>query len=191
MEDLAAIAELLQMLVTDPGTGALIALLAAAAVIDCRTMRIPNWLTVSGMVYGLLYNATHATSTTAGLATAAGGAVTGLALFLPLYLIRVLGAGDVKLMVAIGAFLGALATLKAAVFVFVAGGIAALAFAASRRALGRMAHNLRAAVEGMLLPAAGGWRAAAAMPSVGKLPYGLSICAGTLTFLVARQLGFL
>ena len=192
MDETQALRELLWMLVTHPKTGALIALLLVAAVIDWKTLRIPNWLTVGGMVYGLLYNASHATSIGAGLGFAALGLATGLALLMPLWLLRVLGAGDVKLMGAMGAFLGAAAMPLAVVFVLATGGIAALLFALSRRALVPFLHNLRFVTWSLLTPGSGAWRpsAAASMPSIGKLPYGLSICAGGIAFLVARQLGF-
>lgn len=193
MDEMAAMGELLWLLVADPGTGVLLAILVAAAVIDYRTLRIPNWITLPAIVYGLAYNATHATSVTAGLATAGFGLAAGLLLLLPLYVLRVMGAGDVKLMAAIGAFLGAGPTLTAALFVFIAGGLAAVAFALSRGAAGRFVANLRFILMGLLLPGGGlaRMRLAAAAPSIGKLPYGLSIAAGTTAFLVARQLGFL
>ncbi len=192
MTEAQALVDLLQLLVTDPGTGPLIGLLLLAAVLDWRTLRIPNWLTVGGILYGLAYNATHATSVQAGLATAALGAAAGLALLMPLYILRVLGAGDVKLMAAAGAVLGAGPVFTAVLFVFVAGGFAAVLFAVSRRASRRFAQNLRFVAWGLVTPASGAWRpeAAAAMPSIGRLPYGISICAGTVAFLLARQLGF-
>ena len=193
MDEMAALGELLWMLVTDPGTGALIALLVAAAVIDWRTLRIPNWLTVPGMLYGLLYNATHATSIGSGLAFAAAGLAVGMAVLLPLYLMRVMGAGDVKLAGAIGAFLGIAATLKALLIVFMVGGVAALLYAALRGALGRLGQNLRFVVTAMVLPTPGAFRSGllGGAPSIGKLAYGVSIAVGTAAFLVARQLGFL
>ena len=67
MDEPQALRDLLWTLLGDPGTGALIALLLMAAVIDWTTLRIPNWLTVGGRVSGLLYNASHATSVGAGL----------------------------------------------------------------------------------------------------------------------------
>ena len=191
MDESEALRELLWMLVSHPKTGALIALLLSAAVIDCRTLRIPNWLTVGGMVYGLLYSASHATSVGAGLWTSLLGLATGLALLLPLYLLRVLGAGDVKLMGAMGAFLGAQAMPLATVFVLATGGIAAVLYAVSRRATTPFLHNLRFVTWSLLTPGSGAWRpsAAASMPSIGRLPYGVSICVGGIAFMVARQLG--
>jgi prepilin peptidase CpaA len=101
----------------------------------------------------------------------------GLALLLPLYAVRALGAGDAKLMAAVGAFAGA----PAMVFIFlltgIAGGIAALALATRRRMLGRLAANARDLLHLEF----------AAVNSVGRLPYGVCICAGTLAWLALRQ----
>lgn len=190
MNSLADLAELLSMLVLDARTGTLIALLVAAAVIDWRTMRIPNLLTGAGVVLGLAINATHSTSIAAGLGTAAGGLATGLFLLLPLYLLRLLGAGDVKLMAMVGAFLGVSATLGSLLYVVAAGGIAALLFAASRGALGRLASNLYFIVGFARIPVFGSGRASTeAGTSVGRLPYGICICVGTVAYLVMRQVG--
>ena len=106
---------------------------------------------------------------------------------------RVLGAGDVKLMAMVGAFLGLPEILPALLFVFIAGGLAALAFVVLHRSVPRLAANLRAIAQGSLLWALTGHRVGGMAPgmSVGKLPYGVSISAGSLLYLVARQLGYL
>src|SRR6478672_7302054 len=142
MNELADFAELLSMLVRDARTGTLIVLLVAAAVIDWRTLRIPNWLTVGGMALGIAISATHATSMRTGLGAGTAGALTGLVLLLPLYVLRLLGAGDVKLMAMVGAFVGPSGTLGALLYVVVTGGIAALLVAARRGALRRLLENL-------------------------------------------------
>lgn len=191
MTETEALVELLWMLVADPRTGVLIGLLLVAAVIDWRTMRIPNWLTAGGMLYGLAINASMAPSSGAGLALAAGGLVLGLVLLLPLYLVRAMGAGDVKLMAAVGAFLGPLAVFKAALFVFVVGGLAALAFALSRRASRQLAANLTEFAQSLVLPGVAVWRPGIGTASIGNLPYGVSISVGTQLFLLTRQLGFI
>ncbi|WBY02597.1 A24 family peptidase [Ramlibacter tataouinensis] len=194
MTEFDALKELLWMLVTDPGTGPLIGLLGVAAVIDWRTMRIPNWLTVGGMAWGLFYNAAHATSIGAGLMASAGGLATGLALLLPLYVLRVMGAGDVKLMAAVGAVVGVPAVLHAMLWSLVAGGAAAIGYALYLRAFGRMATNVAAIAQSMAFAALVGLRPDPALTgraSVGKLPFGVGIALGTVAFLVARQLGYL
>lgn len=192
MNDLHEIVELLTMMVLDARTGTLIALLLVAAVLDWRTMRIPNWLTLTGMLLGMVANATHSTSIAAGLGTAAGGLALGLALFLPLWMLRILGAGDVKLMAMVGSFMGPWSTMSALLYVVVTGGIAALLFAAWRGALGRLAQNLYFIVGISRMPAGARWQGMAptGTPSVGTLPYGISICIGTIAYLVTRQFGF-
>lgn len=168
-------------------------LLIAAAVIDYRTYRIPNWLTVTGLLVGLGLSAAVAARPASGFLWALAGAATGLALLLPLYAMRMLGAGDVKLMAMVGAFLGLPETLPALLCVFLAGGLAALAFVVVHRSLPRLAANFRAMVEGSVLSALTGQPFGGMAPgmSVGKLPYGVSICAGTLFYLGAHQLGYL
>src|ERR1700734_3319754 len=75
-----------------------------AAWSDLRTRRIPNWLTVAGVFLGI---AVHTRiSGWHGTATSLEGVGLGLVLLLPLVLMRALGAGDWKLMGALGAFLG-------------------------------------------------------------------------------------
>jgi prepilin peptidase CpaA len=171
----------------------LVVLLVAAAVIDYRTMKIPNWLTVGGLVTGLVLTTIDALRPLNGFLGALSGAAVGLGILLPLYVLRVMGAGDVKLMAMAGAFLGVNATLVAVLFTFIVGGIAALAFALWHRAFGRMAGNVRDIVQWMTFAAISGIRPTPAVPaasSIGKLPYGISICAGTIASLAVTQLGF-
>ena len=67
---------------------------------------------------------------------------------LPLYLLRAMGAGDVKLMAMVGVFVGPLGALSVALLTFVAGGVLALAVAARNGALGRLFWNLKAMLLG-------------------------------------------
>jgi len=188
MDEFKALVELLGMLVWHPVTGVLIALMVVAAVIDWKTMRIPNWLTLSGVVYAFGVHALNPVSVSASLLSALAGLAIGLVVVLPLYAVRVMGAGDVKLMAMAGAFLGGTAVFKAVLFVFVVGGIAAVVFVMTHRAVARLATNLQQIAFGLITPGVGVLRLGSA--SVGKLPYGMSIAAGTIAFLVARQLGY-
>lgn len=190
MNPLEVMLNLLQSLLWHPGTGVLVALLLVAAWIDWRTFRIPNWLTVSGMAWGLAYNSLFAESTLSGFGHALLGLATGLALLLPMYVIRVMGAGDVKLMATVGAFLGPLATFKATLAVFIVGGLMALSWTAVRRGMPQLKENAHALVASIVLPGAPLWRPNALAPSVGNLPYGISISLGTITYVTLRQLGY-
>lgn len=190
MNDATSFLSQLGALLWNPGTGVLIALLVAAAWIDWRTMRIPNWLTVAGMVWGLGWNAATGTTVLDGLLFALGGLSLGLALFLPLWLLRVMGAGDVKLMAMVGAFLGAFATFKAVLLVGIVGGVAVVLFAVSQRATRRLASNMKDIAASMVIPGMPLWRPDLSGSSIGKLPYGVSIGVGSLAYLVLRQLGY-
>lgn len=181
----------IQVLAAQAGTGTLVVLLLLAAWTDWRSLRIPNLLTATGMVLGIAFNVmTHARALD-GLASAGIGLLAGIALFMPLWLLRVMGAGDVKLLGMVGAFLGALATLQAALVIGIAGGIAALCYALYHRAIGRLAGNTRDMVHSLAIPGMPLWRPELAGLSVGKLPYGISICAGTLAFLGLVRMGWL
>jgi prepilin peptidase CpaA len=75
-----------------------------AGLCDWRSRIIPNWLTVSSLLIGLVLNVVG--WGWKGLGASLAGALVALLLLLPLVLLRSLGAGDWKLMGALGAFLG-------------------------------------------------------------------------------------
>lgn len=99
-------------------------ILIIAATIDIRVRKIPNLLTFPAMIAGLLYHSV--TNNWHGLVFSAEGLVLGLGLFLIPYMMGGMGAGDAKLMGAIGAIIGPKGVLMAALFTAVAGGIYAL-----------------------------------------------------------------
>jgi len=81
-----------------------LALTILAALLDWRSRRIPNWLTVPGLLSGVVVHALIAGWP--GALFALKGAGLALILLLPLVALRALGAGDWKLMGAVGAFVG-------------------------------------------------------------------------------------
>lgn len=190
MADIASFLELLGMLVTDPRTGVLLALLVAAAISDLRTFRIPNRITGGGIVFALFYNTIVPPEWHADWTWAPAGMLLGFFAMLPMYLIRAMGAGDVKLMAMVGAFLGVADTAYALLFCIVTAGISALFYALHKGVMRRMLSNTGTVLRGMF------WSSVAtgnpqlnpaAIDSVGKLAYGISIAFGTASFLIARQ----
>lgn len=193
MKDISSLLELLAMLLINPRYSILFALLLAASISDCRSYKIPNWLTFGGSAFALIYSLVVPFSPQLGFGWSLGGFALGLSLMLPLYMLGMMGAGDVKLMAMVGAFLGMTHTLYAVLFVFASGGLAALVYALWHQSLLRMASNIKLSLTSMLFSTMGGLRPQM-MPlghaSVGKLPYAVSIAFGTTVFLVANQLGY-
>lgn len=194
MEKLPALTELLLMLLAEPRISVLFGALIMAAVIDTRTRKIPNWLTVFGAVIGLAFAMAVPFSPQGGFGSALGGMALGLMLPLPLYAFGVMGAGDVKLFAMIGAFLGSSDIAFAVLCSFIVGGAAALGFALVHGVFLRMMANIKNIAQLSLFSVMGSMRPQAhidAAASVGKVPYGVSICVGTIGYVVARHLGYL
>lgn len=192
-QEFQALLELLAMLVLDPRTAVLFALLVIASVSDYRSYRIPNWLTFGGAAFALVYTTVIAVSPPTAFWQAFGGLFLGFLIMLPAYALGVMGAGDVKLMAMVGAFLGIHETLQAVLFAFIVGGIAALGFALLKGKLGLMLRNAKAAVFGMMASTFAGFRPDGRIESsqsIGKLPYGVCISIGTMGYVLSRQLGY-
>jgi len=119
-------------------TAPLVALCVAAAAIDARTRRIPNWLTLavaaSGLAQALLWGAP-----TSPLMSAAGLLVGGGIMIVP-FAMRAVGGGDVKLLAGIGAWLGPVAAVQ----VYAVSAVAGLAIVLVQCAYtGRLAQLFR------------------------------------------------
>ena len=113
---------------------------SVACVTDIRSRRIPNVLTFGGAVAGLLFHTFY--SGGAGFLSSAEGWVVGVAvLFIP-FALGGLGAGDVKLLAALGAWLGPMEILRAAMYTALAGGVLALAVALARGYLRKALSNI-------------------------------------------------
>ena len=167
------------------GTASLLAFVLAVAVTDLRRRRIPNLLTLPAAAVGLAVNL----STAGGLGAleSVGGLLAGLAAFLPFYIARGFGAGDVKAMAAIGAFLGPQGALLAAAWILIAGaigGVLVLLVCGKHGAIQALARRwmLRAyliCTTGRLPQIQAPAGDAAAL----RFPYGLAIACGTFASL--------
>jgi prepilin peptidase CpaA len=152
-------------------------LLVLATIFDLRQRRIPNALTMpvmaSAMIYFVYLNGLN------GFMHSAGGLFLGLALLLPFYFIGGMGAGDVKLMGAIGSILGLQGVFIAFLCSAVAGGAYALFILCRNSALSQTAGRYGMMLRGYL----GTGHLTYIPPEPGKLPplcYGLAISLGTI-----------
>lgn len=194
MDALKAFLELWVMLLTDPRTVVLFFLLVCAAVIDVRSHRIPNRLVLAGLAFGLIYSAFVPFWGKHGFLWALGGAAIGFGVLFPFWLLRMMGAGDVKLMAAVGSLLGLQSIPMALLASLATSSVFAIAFSLHKSRLREMFANVgRILRVGSIAMAMGapvsvaqsGWQ------SVGKLPFALPIAVGTIGTVVATHLGLL
>jgi prepilin peptidase CpaA len=146
---------------------------------DVVTYRIPNVLTYTAMVVGLVCHVVF--ERWAGLYRGPAGLLLGGGIFLVLYLLRTMGAGDVKLMAAVGAFAGPSKILEIALYSAIAGGIFAIVVAIFK---GRLRQTFRNLVDLLLFHSAVGAEVHPTLnlenPGALRFAYGVAILAGTL-----------
>ncbi len=162
---------------------ALVAMLLLASAFDLGQRRIPNRLLAVGLIGALIFHLASGTPSTL-LTTYLAGFGVGLLMFLPLYLLGGMAAGDVKLMATVGAFVGPALAFQSSLATYCAGGVLALVIVLARRRgrdafanIGALLRNVSARKAGV--PAA----AAPPAASVGGMPYAVAISAGTLVVL--------
>lgn len=117
---------------------------------DLLTRRIPNWLTFTGMLAGLIAQAWF--FGLPGAADSALGILLGFALFFPIYAFGYMGAGDVKLLMAAGAFTGWNGCLHIAVISIVLGAAYALVEISYRGRLIAVVKNTYFFLRSVLVP---------------------------------------
>ena len=168
--------------------GFLIALVLAACLQDLAERKIPNRLVLCGLFCA---GALHLNSATPFNLIAVGlaGSAVGLLAFLPLYLLRGMAAGDVKLMAMVGAFTGVELALEIAIAAFCAGGVMALVMVAQNGRWGDFAANMRVLLRPLYMRALGipYAREALAGGSVGGMPYGVAIASATCLMVWIRH----
>lgn len=120
----------------------LLALVTVAAIYDLRYRRIPNWLTLSGVLSGLGVNVFLADQWWQGLKFSLLGLAAGFALYFALYAIRAMGAGDVKLMAATGAIVGWQNWFGIFIVTALLGGVLAVVFSILKKRLGTTFWNV-------------------------------------------------
>lgn len=158
-------------------------LLIWAAYIDGKELRVPNWLTFPMVLTGIAYNSYA--GGWEGFLMAFGGMWVGIATLLPLRNVGGMGAGDVKLMAGIGAWLGVMITLNVFVATVIVGALMAVAMVAWT---GEWNKHL-----GQFMLIWGEWTtirnpeklaeiARERKPRMYLLPYGIPICVGAIIY---------
>lgn len=172
----------------------LVVIVVTAAIYDFRFRRIPNWLVLAGLVLGFGLNTALfaiAGLQATGLVRAALGMGLALLIYFPLYLLRAMGAGDAKLMAAVGSIVGWGNWLAIFVLTAIIGGalgLVALLFAGRIRKtfwnigwiLNEIVHFRAPYHSSQELDV----RSAQSM----RMPHGVAIALGSIAFLAARAI---
>lgn len=162
-------------------------LAAIAGFTDLRSRRIPNWLTVSGLVVGISIRGFF--QGWYGVKTSLLGVVLGLGLLLPFVLLRALGAGDWKLAGALGSFAGPLHLMDLLIgSVFVAGLMAAalVIYKGRVRETVRNIGHILVSLVTFRLPGA---RVSLDNPDALKVPYGVALALTVILYAVVHVWG--
>jgi prepilin peptidase CpaA len=163
--------------------------LTAAAAIDLRTQRIPNFLTLPSILIALVY---HAISDgTGGLLFSLAGLGAGVGLLILPWLMGGMGAGDAKLMGVVGAFIGARGVFIAFLFTAITGGLYALLLLVMRRR--HFNGFLRSKLETMKTFIFTRQYIPDAIPEKKPRPrlcYGLAIALGSITYMALDLTGY-
>lgn len=165
----------------------LLATLAIAVYTDLTARRIPN--SVIGAAVAVALGVGWANGGNDELTTRIAGFSIGLLVFLPFFALRLVGAGDAKLLAAVGAFAGASNLLPIVLYTLLAGGVLGLAGLVANRSGHRAVANLRL----VLFSAAARAHGARISPtdlgleSAARIPYAVAIAAGVVIWLLTRN----
>ncbi len=157
--------------------------LIVAAWIDGKELRVPNWITFPMVLSGLIYTTT--VGGWGGLGFGLWGMTVGLLTLLPLYAVGGMGAGDVKLMAGIGAWLGATVTWYAFCVSVIVGAVMAVIMVLWRGSWEKHYTNFLVIIMEFATikkPEALYKIAAERKPQMLLLPYGIPICIGSIAY---------
>lgn len=162
-----------------------------ASWIDITERRVPNWLNLALILSGFAVQFAFFGWT--GAATGFWGLLTGFGLLIIPWMMHAMGAGDVKLMAAIGVWIGPMLALYSFALGAVLGGVAGVVMIISARRLGTACANLAIIFEKCTSRATlfSEYGSVKSFGSSGQLlPYGVPLTAGTLVILSAKMFGW-
>jgi len=158
-----------------------------AGVLDWRYRRIPNWLTVSGVVAGIGVNTALFGWT--GAKASLLGAVLGLGLLLPFVLLRSLGAGDWKLAGALGACLGPVQVVTVLMGTILVAGMMALAVVIWKRRLIQTLRNIVRMLASFFRLRMPGPEVSLDSPQSTKIPFGVAMAFTVVLLCIGKMTG--
>lgn len=166
---------------------------------DLREQRISNAIVVLMLVAGVALNVLGPANGRGGLLShfpgalgASGamlGALVGLALLLPLYLMRTMGAGDVKLMAALGSFVGPVETFSLVLTILAVGGVLAVVRSVWTRKSRVVFGNVMLALDSFSSLSGGAPPFDPVTQSADRMPYALAFAGGLLAYGYWRLVG--
>jgi len=154
-----------------------VTLMATAAYFDLRYRRIPNVLTVTGLLIGLLLRGADGLDP---LASGLMGAGLAALVSLPLFAMRALGGGDGKLLIAAGGFLGPDRFVGAMLLIAIIGGIMALLDALRRKIVLPVLLNTADLMKRIVTFGRAGSPHGLSSPGSVTIPYGVAIAIGSV-----------
>jgi prepilin peptidase CpaA len=155
----------------------LLTMLGLAVNSDLRERRIPNTVTLSGLLAGLLIGV----FLEGGIPLQAlSGAALALVMGFSIYAFGGMGAGDAKLLMAVGAFVGPGGLFSVLIYAALAGGILALVNSVRRGRILGLLVNTKNVIAYLLTGGRTGYRMDLENPDAQSLPYGPAIAAGAL-----------
>lgn len=163
--------------------------LLGIAGIDLKKGKIPNWsvliILIAALAYHTAFNGWN------GTWFAVKGLLTGMAILLPFYLLGGTAAGDVKLMGAVGAVLGASGIVNAFVYIALIGGVYSLLLLIVYKERGSIFKNMWASVVNLALTkkASPSGKSSLSKGAPG-VRYGVAIALGTIAYMALDWYGY-
>jgi prepilin peptidase CpaA len=154
---------------------------------DLRSRRIPNWLTVPGLLIGMAANTVL--GGWVGLKASLLGAIVGLALLLPFVLLRSLGAGDWKLAGALGAFAGPGRLVDLLLGSILVAGVMAVALVVYKRRTLQTIRNIGHILVSLVTFRLPESRVSLDNPESLKVPYGAALALTVVLYGILWKLG--
>ena len=168
----------------------LVAMLLVAIITDLTVRKIPNSLVISGLIVSLVGQCLL-TQGAGGFNWLAGVAVA-FACFIPLYLLRGMAAGDVKLMMAVGGFVGYPFVFTTVGYSYMAGGAIAICYVLFKGRFKQLMQNLYSLIFDQFIKTTSGvdvYDGKVIKKSVGQLPFAVAIAVGTFIALYLNTAG--